>query len=169
MVFKENHEKQQKSTKSTKINEKSIENPLKQSITSTADRQRAPGTSGVLWCCVVIIPEAPHTIPSVLETAGMLEERQIFSDRIKLFLVFFNKISFIFVHNPEKNRNLYTLKKHKAIYPDQSPTDFFVVYIFESGRDLSEARDMAKRKVIKRQCAFDIFDREATKLGCDRI
>ena len=44
----QNHEKRQKSTKSTKINEKSIETPLKQSITSTADRQRAPGTSGVL-------------------------------------------------------------------------------------------------------------------------
>ena len=46
----------------------------------------APGTAGVLCYCVVIIPKASHTIPSVLEAASVLEERHIVSDRINLFL-----------------------------------------------------------------------------------
>ena len=44
--------------------------------TSVAGRQRAPGTARVLWYWVVTIPEAPYTIPSVLEPTGVLAERQ---------------------------------------------------------------------------------------------
>ena len=70
-------------------NEKSMNGQWKNGWhTDCADRQRALSTSGVRWCCVVIIPEAPHTIPNVLEAAGMLEERQIFSDRITFFGIF---------------------------------------------------------------------------------
>ena len=41
-----------------------------------AGHQRGRGTAGDLWYWVVTIPEAPYTIPSVLEPTGVLEERQ---------------------------------------------------------------------------------------------
>ena len=39
--------------------------------------RETPDTVCVLWYCVVIIPKAPHTTPSILETTRELEERQI--------------------------------------------------------------------------------------------
>ena len=83
MIFLENYEKSMKLNKNQwKVNRKTVD-------TSTAGHQRAPGTAGVLWYCVVIIPKAPHTIPSVLEAASVFEERQIVSEGTKLFCVIF--------------------------------------------------------------------------------
>ena len=84
--------------------------------TSTAGHQRAPGTTSVLSYCVVIIPNAPRTIPSVLEAASVFEERQIVNERTNFFLyvnysffdLFLDKSIIKNIH--QKNTKLYGLE-----------------------------------------------------------
>ena len=81
--------------------------------------RETPGTARVLWYCVVIIPKAPHTTPSILETgdnpwAWGAPNRS--ATQLNLFSFFSDLFSFFSVQNPEKIKDLYTSKKYKTIW-----------------------------------------------------